>query len=392
MATTVEIRKWADKQLLGKDGADLHDDVLRDSYAWAQAHPNAGFGEIEHYAINLEGQRHTSDYSIADRVQQSLSPPGHFGKSSVAADPTGASGASGPSGAAPPAVPGTPAADVQSQLNAVAARDPGFAAFRALHPEYGAQSQIGTINYWSASGVDPTAKVLGKPPLGREHPGTTGSNQSGYDRQRLYGIAPEQEPITQSADAWLKGLYQMAPTALAELQHRLWSQGWYAGTKITDPAMIRYGQPDAATLTAYVSVLSEAARYHYAGKRIGIDGVIDLGSPLKEQAKAQGAPFEKTNPANLSAALRTQAQQDLGRDATPAETAAFQQQYLSQEEAARRELISAGIANRTEGVTTAGDPSAAAQQFLDTHNLADRIAYGAATRQQMFYSLLKSPV
>lgn len=371
MATTAEIRKWADEQSLGKDGADLHDDVLRDAYAWAQAHPNAGFGDIEGYAIHLEGQRHTNDRrSWADRVQQVLSPPA---RSSAAQGPAGPSGAGG--GQAPAPVPNAPNPDAQSALTSTGNPAIDAAITKAL--SQGAAG--GTINYWSSSGVDPTAPVLG--------------TQRAKPFQGLHPSATREEAVSQTADAWLKGLYAMSPVDLADLQHRLWSQGWYSGTKATDPSMIQYGHPDAATLNAYISVLGETARYNYAGKHIGIDGVIDLGSPDAATAKAaQGQPYVTTNPADLQSALKSQAQQMLGRDPSAADLAAFQSSYLGQEDAARRQLIAAGTANQTVGVTGPPSPTAGAEQYIDAHNLVDRVAYGAAARQQAFYAMLKAPV
>lgn len=307
---------------------------------------------------------------------------------------------------APPATAagggGTPAPDAQSGLDAISAKVPGFAAFLKTPAGQQYANQLGgsasDINLWGSS-LDKNAPVLGKEqttvprfvPGSEHHIMGSGLNRGGRGQTVDVSVISD-TPVTKTAGDWLQGLYTMTPAQLLDLQHRLWDQGWYVSQKITDFGQLKAGSPDNATINAYGAVLAQAARYTAVGKRIGIDGVIDLGSPDAATAKAQGQPFEKTNPADLAAGLRTQAQQELGRYATPAETAAFQQQYLGQEEAARRELISAGIANRTEGVTGPASVSGAAQQFIDTNAIADRIAYGAAQRQNEFYAMLKSPV
>lgn len=352
--------------------AILTDAGKSDLRRWLKDHPKATFDQMTDQVGRLPQVPDTAKRSPLE----GLSTPGNMlnpmGNTPFRASSAG--GSSGSGGAAPAAVPNTPNPDAASALKSTGNPAIDAAITKAL--SQGAAG--GTINYWSSSGVDPTAPVLG--------------TQRAKPFQGLHPSATHQEAVSKTADAWLKGLYAMSPVDLADLQHRLWSQGWYSGTKATDPSMIQYGHPDAATLNAYISVLGETARYNYAGKHIGIDGVIDLGSPDAKTAKAaQGQPYVTTNPADLQSALKSQAQQMLGRDPTAADLAAFQSSYLGQEDAARRQLIAAGIANRTEGVTGPPSPTAGAEQYIDTHDLTDRIAYGAAARQQAFYSMLKSP-
>lgn len=273
---------------------------------------------------------------------------------------------------APPA--GAAAPDIQSAINKTT--DP---ALKAILQQALAGGLAGTVTLWSGAGVDPQATVLGAQDRWHTNPGGIGPYTSGhYD-------------VKQSADLWLKGLYKMSPQDLSQLQHRLWEQGWYSGTKVTNPNLIEYGRPDAATVQAYGEVLSETARYNAAGKPINIDGVIGMGSPLKSVG-GQGAPYATTNPADLKAALTSESQQLLGRDPTPQEVAAYSESFIPQEAAARRAMVEAQIANTTTGVESAPTPTAGADQFIDTHDLQQKINYGTIARQQAFFSMLKSPV
>lgn len=289
---------------------------------------------------------------------------------------SGASAAVSPSSAGTPQAPSGPAdtvkADAQSAVDKIG--DPALSAFisQALA---GGPTSSANVSYWNNLGVDPQAQILGVD----------------YRAQHGYGPVPSYT-TQQTADEWLGSLYKMSPTDLAEVQHKLWQQGWYEGTNATNEAQVNYGRPDAATLEAYGLALAETARYNHAGRDIGIDDVIKLGSPTKGQAKGTGSPFEKTNPADLKVALQSEAQQNLGRDVSDADVAAFSGQFLGQEDAARRALIGAQGANQTVGVTGTASPTAGADEYIDTHHLADKVAYGAAVRQQAFFSMLKSPV
>jgi hypothetical protein len=274
-----------------------------------------------------------------------------------------------------------PSADTQKAINAVT--DPTLAGIIADAMAGGATAS--KVSYWSGLGVDPEAKILGN------------------DMTILHGYGPLPSQgadsggtTTQTADQWLKQLYQMPDADLADLQTRLWDQGWYEGTGITDKSQIHFGSPDAATQAAYGTVLGEAARYYYARtdtEHLGIDDVIDLGSPTKGQVnKGTGQPFEKTNPADLNVALENKTRELTGHTASAGDKAAFSSSYLSEEEAARRALVGANTANQTVGVTSAPSKEAGAQEFVDANHLADRVAYGAAVRQQEFFSMLKAPV
>lgn len=288
-------------------------------------------------------------------------------------------------GAAPaPVTNGTPAPDAASALSK-AATDPTFAAI--LQKTLG-QGAGGTIQYWQNLGVDPDAPVFG----GLKDTKTTNTmDKSGrlvHGHGDSLGIGVT--GTTQTADKWLKGLYTMSPQDLADLQHRLYDQGWYKGTDVNNPGQIQFGRPDAATLQAYGSVLAEGARYNAAGKHISIDGVIDLGGTIGT-ADGKGAPFEKTNPADLDAALKASFQQETGHDPGAGDLAGYHDQYLGQEDAARRQMIADQGTNTTEGITGPPSPSAGADAYIDQHNTADKVAYGAAVRQQAFFSMLKDP-
>lgn len=290
----------------------------------------------------------------------------------------------GPTGTAPDPVTGVAKPDAAAAVNSLKGTP-----FAGILQQALATGAGGTITLWDGLGVDKDAPVFG----GLKDTKTTNTMDKsgrlvhGHGDSLGLGVTG----TTQTADKWLKGLYTMSPQDLTDLQHQLYAQGWYTGTKVTDPSMIQYGRPDAATLQAYGSVLAEGARYQAAGKHISIDGVIALGGTMNK-ASGNGAPFEKTNPADLTSALKSQSQQELGHDPSAGDTAAYQDQYLSQEDAARRTLVADGTANKTEGVTMPASPTAGAEAYIDQHNLADKIAYGTAVRQQEFFNMLKSPV
>lgn len=248
--------------------------------------------------------------------------------------------------------------------------------YLATHP-----AASDTFSLWG-EGVDENAPVTGfdrtGPPIG------------------AFGAGPGSKlqwpGKTQTVGQWLTDLYKMKGPDVRDLQQELWDQGWYEGTKVTDASMIQWGRPDAATVAAYSTALGEAARYKAAGRHLNIDDVIEMGSPLKGIGKeAKGTPFERTTRSEANAALRSEAQNVLGRDPTEAEMAAFASQYRSEEDMARRAYIDAAANNRTVGIEGPGELGAAAADYLDVHNLADKVAYGAAVRQQAFYQMLKSP-
>lgn len=366
--------------------AAVSKDTARDAYKWAQAHSSADFGAIEKYALDREAELHAKGPSIFDTVTRGLKPSlpdlgdlanrvGDAGNPSNLPQPPDTSTTASKKAIGTPQAPsGSDAvkADAQSAIDKIG--DPALSSFisQALA---GGPTSSANISYWNNLGVDPQASILGVD----------------YTAQHGYGPTPS-FTTQQSADAWLGSLYKMSPTDLAEVQHKLWQQGWYVGTNAKLEAQVNYGRPDAATLEAYGLALAETARYNHAGKQIGIDDVIALGSPTKGQAKGLGAPFEKTNPADLRVALQSEAQQNIGHDLSSADVANEAGGFLGQEDAARRALIAANAANQTVGVTGPASPTAAADDYIDTHHLADKVAYGAAVRQQAFFSMLKSPV
>lgn len=242
------------------------------------------------------------------------------------------------------------------------------------------------VSYWPGLGVDPDAQVLGVTRYNTPQRGATAGIGGGPPTTAM-----------QSADKWLGGLYKMSPMDLLAIQHRLWDAGWYIGTTgangkpITDFGQLGHGRPDQATLQAYGSVLAETARYNHAGQQINIDGVIGMGSPGKTTGSGTGSPFQTTAPADLASAFKAQSVQMTGKE-SPDQQKTFEDQYLAEEDAARRQGIAAGVANQTVPIGGPGTPANEAEQFIDTHNLADKIAYGAAVRQQSFFDMLRSPV
>lgn len=344
-------------------------DALKATYDYRRAHPDANDTEVEDYWL-----AHLKDKkpSIYDQVVH----PDVF-PNLTHASPGPAAATKPAAGSAPPPVQGTANPDAASAVATASKGDPKLAAI--LNSALASGAASGTVTLWDGLGVDPDAPVFG---------GTKPVKPSSY---RLPpGSATRMSPTTQSADKWLKGLYTMSPQDLADLQHRLYDQGWYSGTKAVTPAMIQYGRPDAATLQAYGSVLAEGARYNAAGKHISINQVIDLGGTM-DKAGGTGQPFEATNPADLESALRTESQQEIGRDPNAGDLSGYSDSYLGQEDAARRALVAAGTANATVGITGPPSPTAGADAYIESHNLADKVAYGAAVRQQAFFSMLKDP-
>lgn len=292
----------------------------------------------------------------------------------ASAGPAGSSGGTGQAGSAPGPAPNAPVApDIQSAL-AKSGLPPAAAALLSSMIGQGAQSNV-TI--WPTKlGVDPKANVRGALLSGAPH---------GYGR-----LPPDQ---TETADLWLKGLYTMQPQDLAALQHRLYDGGWYNAANVTNPSQIKFGRPDQATIFAYGAVLGETARYNAAGNMVNIDGVIGLGSPDQAPKLPAAANRKLVNPQDLTSALTGASQQMLGHDPTAADTAGYQQQYASEEDAARRQIIAqGGDPNSVAQVTGLPSPSAGAEAYVNTHDLADKIAYGAAVRQQAFFNMLHSPV
>lgn len=370
--------------------------AFRSVYEWAKEHPGAKAADLKQRvgaALSPDsggggGGGPIPDwiYNPAKKVVEFVDPAralgrdlGHPPRFSEQKEPT--VGPNGESGKAPAPVPPATKPDVAS---AASRANPGIdPALKAALDAAGAGGITSTISLWSGVDVDPDATVTGKV-FHRRHGGSFG---------RYPTWVGSRDVVDQTADAWLKGLYTMAPQDLAELQHRLWDAGWYEGTKATDPSMVQYGRPDAATVQAYGLVLGETARYNAAGKRIGIDGVIDTGSPLKGMAGAgKGAPFSRTSRADLTSAIRAESENSIGRDLTPDEEARFAARYRADEEAASRQTIAANATNTTVGIDGPGSTSAEAAAFIDANNPADKAAYQAAVRQQAFYSMLKSPV
>lgn len=394
-ATTFE--EW--KKTDGASFASGSDDTaaLKAAYDYARSHPKAGFGDVENYWLSQISTNATKSSKGGSSLFDQVTHP--YNKSiednvlpmQAAAKAKTAGATADPStGSAPaPVTGGTPAPDAASALDAASkSGDPALAAI--LQQTLG-QGVGGTVTLWSGLGVDPDASVYGavRPTKTSNTMDKTGRLVHGQGDS--LGMGSGTIPTTQTADKWLKGLYTMSPQDLADLQHRLYNQGWYKGTNVNTPEQIQYGRPDAATLQAYGSVLAEGARYNAAGQKISINQVIDLGGTVGT-ADGKGTPFEATNPADLTAALKGEAQQELGRDPSTGDISNYQDEYLGQEDAARRQIIADQGSNTTEGVTGPASPTAGADAYIDQHNLADKVAYGAAVRQQAFFDMLKSPV
>lgn len=193
---------------------------------------------------------------------------------------------------------------------------------------------------------------------------------------------------SQKAGQWLTNLYKLSPSDLGDLQRRLWEGGWFG--KDTDGLSdVQLGAPDQATIEAYSAALTETARYNAAGEpTTGIDEVIGRGSPnqkANEAARKKAGPtFQMTNPVDARQTLKKTEQDVLGREMSDDE--AFAQFYRGQEEISRVEQM------KSKTYTAPPSLNASAAEYIDTHHLTDKIAYGAASRQQAFYDMLAAPV
>lgn len=305
-----------------------------------------------------------------------------------------ASGA--PKAAAPP--PPTGAAGSSASARDASGTIGAFGAALGLNPDQIAKLQQGfdayapdDVNLFPGLGIDLGAKVHGNEPGTRIKFGVNdGLNHVGT----FSHLGPEGPDVEKGAGQWLTGLYKLEPEQLSALQLKLWSQGWYKGTDIKDPSQLDFGHPDPATIQAYATVLQEAARYNKAGQPLTIDSVIDMGAPAGLAAGKQqreGRPFSPTSTADLMSAATTAAESAIGRDLSDAEKMHFAQHYIAAETTARRQGIAAADAGNDTAITGPGTPSAEADQYIDKEHLTDKVAYGAAVRQQAFYSLLDNP-
>lgn len=316
--------------------------------------------------------------------------------------------AGGPTGPAQPkptqsaATGGALSPDLTSSLTKAGAPS-GFSEFLKQHPEFQPTNTGNTVTYWSDVGVDPDAQIYGIANRSTQPPHTTRAGGPGSPVGQIPGTGTSSaalgEPLPtvssqQSADEWLKSLYTMATPDLVALQHRLWDQGWYEGTNIKDASQIHFGQVDAVTQQAFGQVLGETARYNHAGNTLPWDAVLNMGAPYKGQAKAAkvGQPAQRTAVSTLTNQIRGTAQANIGRELGPDAEHAFVTEYRGQEEAARREGLAAAEAGKDSMIEGPGAPSDEAQAYIDAHNLTDKVAYGAAVRQQAFFDMLKSPV
>lgn len=195
---------------------------------------------------------------------------------------------------------------------------------------------------------------------------------------------------TQPAGEWLRGLYQMDPSEVVDLQHQLWEKGWYP-SDISSFDEIASGLIDSATLAAYQSALQRTAQVNLGtDNTVSLDAIIQRGDPdAKAKTKARyktGGISAVTNPIETKAAYRSQYGALTGLAPTPEQAASFSASYRAQEEVANAQ------AARGAGTVTA-PPSvgSAAEEYVREHQPTDVLGYGLLSRMNDFYSMLRSP-
>ena len=177
------------------------------------------------------------------------------------------------------------------------------------------------------------------------------------------------------------------PDQVVTLQNQLIQAG------LLSPKAARAGMWDAKSQDAYKVVLAFANQHGMNAK----DALnVFLANPVN-QVKGKQTPFQAKNPLDVAAEVsgggpgQTNTAQALtGQNLSPSETKDFTAWYAQQEATARdaykkADLTAGGVATDAPSVT------AAAQQYIKEHNLADVTAYGTASRMLQFFDLLKTP-
>ena len=181
------------------------------------------------------------------------------------------------------------------------------------------------------------------------------------------------------------------PQSIPVLQLKLIQTGYL------DPQQVRMGVWDGASQEAYRKVLTFANTYGaYVGDALNI--LQQYGAAQQQQSGPKGGqpgPYQVTNPADLKKAYRDAAESLIGKDLPASESEQFAAMYQQQERNAYSQLAQ-GISTQQAGGTQlmagtqAPSATAAAEDYINTHHLADKIAYGAASRMQDFYGMLNA--
>lgn len=197
----------------------------------------------------------------------------------------------------------------------------------------GVGSSLGFDLYASPeSYVDPTAQVYtGKRQVAEADPyekalGPVGLNKKTGKWEIIQPPTYREEDATKQAGELLADFYKMGREELMRAQRLMFAGGFYGGADLSD---IQFGVQDEASFAAWARVVSRAARFHGAGKKMTIPDI------LAEAARSGGMDDDGTgktsstkivslsDPVALQQTLNTTAQAVLGRKATVEEQRMF---------------------------------------------------------------------
>lgn len=211
-----------------------------------------------------------------------------------------------------------------------------------------------------------------------------GMPESALGQHTAYGTSFNPNPY-QNGD---ENLPLATPEVIPKLQMQLVAAG------VLSPRSFNPGVWDASSAAAYRSVMAMA---NASGADVRDMLAILQNNP--QAASASGAsspgPFQLTAPEDVRSDFRSQAQQMLGMNLPDNEMKQFENMYQAQEKdaygrLAQAQLTQAAGGNELIAGTQAPSTTAAAEEYINTHHLADKIAYGAASRMQDFFGMLKS--
>ena len=214
-------------------------------------------------------------------------------------------------------------------------------------------------------------------------PGQTAPSGAVGQTQTLYGTTP-------NAQAYVPGDQYTLPfkdqTAIPQLQQQLVQAG------LLNPKDVRIGQWDATSADAYSKVLAFANQYGLNANqaldvflnnpKLGTAGASTLGGSGTNASLF----FPEANPADVSSSFQNVSQSLTGQEQS-GQLPAFQAAFTGAENAAAqgKDVAKSQTGGQYEQKPS---PTAFAQQYIQSHDPGQELAYGTASRMQDFLSML----